>query len=84
MTELQVSRITATRYLNELTRIGLMTKHRLGRDNYYVNDALYSAIQEAIQTVTCATQSCGSSCGNLAGGGAGGGGTPTPAPPPPN
>jgi Fic family protein len=40
MAELQVSRITATRYLNELTRIGLMTKHRLGRDNYYVNDAL--------------------------------------------
>ena len=44
MTELQVSRITATRYLNELTRIGLMTKYRLGRDNYYVNDALYTLL----------------------------------------
>lgn len=45
MTELQVSRITATRYLNELTQIGLMTKHRLGRDNYYVNDALYNLLR---------------------------------------
>ena len=44
MSELQVSRITATRYLNELTRIGLMTKHRLGRDNYYINDALYALL----------------------------------------
>ena len=44
MSELQVSRITATRYLNELTRIGLMTKHRLGRDNYYVNDALFTLL----------------------------------------
>ena len=44
MSELQVSRITATRYLNELTRIGLMTKHRLGRDNYFVNDALYDLL----------------------------------------
>lgn len=44
MAELQVSRITATRYLNELTRIGLMTKHRLGRDNYYVNDTLYNLL----------------------------------------
>ena len=44
MNELQVSRITATRYLNELTRIGLMTKHRRGRDNYYINDALYNLL----------------------------------------
>lgn len=38
--DLGVSRITATRYLNELTRIGLMQKLRLGRDNYYVNRGL--------------------------------------------
>lgn len=47
MAELQVSRITATRYLNELTRIGLMTKHRLGRENYYINDALFDFLGHA-------------------------------------
>lgn len=47
MAELQVSRITATRYLKELTRIGLMSKHRLGRDDYYVNDALYNLLGNA-------------------------------------
>lgn len=47
MAELQVSRITATRYLSELTRIGLMTKHRLGRENYYVNDALFDFLGHA-------------------------------------
>ena len=38
--DLGVSRITATRYLDELTRIGVMEKLRLGRDNYYVNHEL--------------------------------------------
>lgn len=38
--DLGVSRITATRYLDELARIGIMRKVRLGRDNYYMNTAL--------------------------------------------
>ncbi len=38
------SRITATRYLDELTRIGLMNKIRLGRENYYVNTDLYKIL----------------------------------------
>jgi Fic family protein len=38
--DLGVSRITATRYLDELTRIGLMRKLKIGRDNYYMNSAL--------------------------------------------
>lgn len=42
--ELRVTRITATRYLDEMTRIGLMTKVRLGRESYYVNDALYNLL----------------------------------------
>lgn len=38
--DLGVSRITATRYLEELTRIGLMRKHKIGRESYYMNQAL--------------------------------------------
>lgn len=38
--DLGVSRITATRYLDELTRIGLMQKHKIGRESYYINGAL--------------------------------------------
>jgi Fic family protein len=42
--DLGVSRITATRYLDELARIGVMTKMRSGRDNYYVNEALFDLL----------------------------------------
>lgn len=38
--DLGVSRITATRYLDELTRIGLMRKLKVGRESYYMNIAL--------------------------------------------
>lgn len=40
MMSLSVSRLTATRYLNEVTRIGLLKRHKLGRDNYYINEDL--------------------------------------------
>lgn len=43
--ELMVHRNTATKYLDELVRIGLLSKHRLGKDNYYLNDALYGLLQ---------------------------------------
>lgn len=38
--DLRVSRLTAARYLDELTRIGIMSKVKLGRDNYYINRGL--------------------------------------------
>ena len=41
MKDLKVSRITATKYLNQLTDNGLLTKHKLGRNIYFVNDALF-------------------------------------------
>lgn len=44
MKELNVSRITATRYLDELVRIGLLQKHKMGRDNYYINMTLYTLL----------------------------------------
>ncbi len=42
--ELQVHRNTATRYLDELVNIDLLTKHKIGKENYYLNDALYSLL----------------------------------------
>ena len=41
MDDLLVTRLTAARYLNELVRIGLLYKHRLGRENFYLNDGLF-------------------------------------------
>lgn len=35
--ELNVSRQTATRYLNEVTKTGLIQKIRVGRNHYYIN-----------------------------------------------
>lgn len=39
--DLKVSRITATKYLEQLVEVSLLSKHKIGRNNYYVNDALY-------------------------------------------
>ena len=42
--ELQVTRKTAAKYLEELVAAGLLTKHKLGKENYYLNDALYTLL----------------------------------------
>ncbi|NJM67209.1 MAG: Fic family protein [Acaryochloris sp. RU_4_1] len=39
--ELQVHRNTAMKYLDELVRLGLLSKHRFGKENYYINDDLF-------------------------------------------
>ena len=39
--DLGVSRLTATKYLDELVDIGLLQKEKIGRSSYYVNVALY-------------------------------------------
>ncbi|MEO8231471.1 MAG: Fic family protein [Ignavibacteriota bacterium] len=44
MKDLSVSRITATRYLDELTRINILDKRKLGRDNYYINTDLFKLL----------------------------------------
>lgn len=44
MSDLKVTRITATRYLDELARIGLLDKQKIGRDNYYINIDLYELL----------------------------------------
>lgn len=38
--DLRVSRLTATKYLAQLTERGLLTKAKIGRYNYYINDPL--------------------------------------------
>ena len=43
--DLQVSRLTATKYLEALTEGGFLQKNRIGRGNYYVNVALNSVLQ---------------------------------------
>ena len=45
--ELGVSRPTATSYLNQLIEEGILSKLKLGRENYYVNDELYTFILNA-------------------------------------
>lgn len=39
--DLGVSRLTATRYLDALAHDGLLEKHRVGRNNYYINRPLF-------------------------------------------
>jgi Fic family protein len=38
--DLEVSRLTASKYLSELTNRGFVEKHRFGKYNYYVNRPL--------------------------------------------
>jgi Fic family protein len=44
--DLNVSRITATRYLDQLTEDGFLAKQKRGRGNYYINIALTSILME--------------------------------------
>jgi Fic family protein len=43
--EIQVTRKTASKYLEELVGIGLLSKYKLGKDNYYLNHTLYELLQ---------------------------------------
>jgi DNA-binding IclR family transcriptional regulator len=45
--ELQVSRQTAARYLDELVNIGLLRKYKLAKDNFYLNVSLYELLRDA-------------------------------------
>ena len=42
MADLAVHRNTATRYLEALAGIGLVTKHKIGKENYFLNDDLFN------------------------------------------
>jgi Fic family protein len=47
MQELQVTRITATKYLDALVDLEILSKHRKGKENYYMNDALFNLLLHA-------------------------------------
>lgn len=47
MQELQVTRKTATKYLDELVRVNLLSKHKKGKENYYMNGALIDLLFNA-------------------------------------
>lgn len=44
--DLNIHRNTASKYLNQLVDIGLLSKHKLGKDNYYLNNELYALLSE--------------------------------------
>ena len=46
MTDLSVSRLTATKYLDAIAGTGLLRKEKVGRSNYYINTALYDILAE--------------------------------------
>jgi len=39
--DMRVSKLTAASYLNKLAHDGVLTKYKLGRNNYYVNNDLF-------------------------------------------
>jgi Fic family protein len=45
--ELQITRQTASKYLDELCQGGLLSKHKFGRSNYYINDPLAKLFLDA-------------------------------------
>jgi len=50
--ELDVSRPTASSYLEKLTQDGFLLKQKTGRDNYYINRALYQILTEQAPPIT--------------------------------
>jgi len=47
MQELQVTRITATKYLDALVNLRILSKHKKGKENYYINEALFDLLLNA-------------------------------------
>ncbi len=50
--DLSVSRLTATRYLDQLAKSGFLHKQKIGRSNYYVNVPLYKILTNAAPEAT--------------------------------
>ena len=44
--ELQVTRQTASRYLEAMVDIDLVSKHKIGKENYYLNDRLFVLLSD--------------------------------------
>ncbi|WP_299798001.1 Fic family protein [uncultured Maribacter sp.] len=50
MNDLDVSRLTATKYLNELVQLGILQKIKIGRDSYYINKNLFDLLSNVSHT----------------------------------
>ncbi|MET0356661.1 MAG: Fic family protein, partial [Cellvibrio sp.] len=44
--DLSISRLTATKYLEQLVEIKLLKKEKIGRSNYYINQPLLALFLE--------------------------------------
>ncbi len=47
VSDLGVTRQTASKYLDQLVGIGILTLHKIGKDNYYINNELYEYLYNA-------------------------------------
>lgn len=47
VSELGVTRQTASKYLEQLTEIKLLTLHKIGKENFYINNELYEYLYNA-------------------------------------
>ncbi len=57
VTDLQVTRKTASKYLEQLVDLNLVTIHKIGKENYYVNDALFQYLYNAPELLKFKNQS---------------------------
>ena len=44
MEELNLGRRTAAKYLDEVAELGLLSKYKIGKENFYLNDALFDLL----------------------------------------
>ena len=44
MNELLLSKPTAIKYLDALIEVGILQKHKIGRETYYINQRLFETI----------------------------------------
>lgn len=51
MQDLSVSRPTATRYLDELIRIGLLSRSKVWKENFYINEDLFRLLLDGVPPV---------------------------------
>jgi Fic family protein len=42
--DLDVSRVTAMKYLDQLTKSGIVRKQKLGKTNFYINEPLFALL----------------------------------------
>jgi Fic family protein len=47
VSDLSITRQTASKYLDQLVGIGILTLHKIGKENYYINNELYEYLYNA-------------------------------------